>query len=179
MVRQLEYKCDWYGRTLIKIDRWFPISKRCFECGHIVEKMPLKIREWDCPKCGAHHDRNINAAKNINADRKRSLYLRLSAAPQILPSHRFGDWVPSGFWKIKARLSEPMMGRTVSTSIPSHSSRLWKISRFPCATTWHQRSRRSSPNLCALIWLVSTSNNWLLRRSERELADATIVAKSN
>ncbi|MCC3526876.1 MAG: transposase [Microcoleus sp. PH2017_22_RUC_O_B] len=65
LVRQLDYKRDWYGRTLIKIDRWFPSSKRCFECGHIVEKMPLNIREWDCPSCGTHHDRDINAAKNI------------------------------------------------------------------------------------------------------------------
>ncbi|MEG4006245.1 RNA-guided endonuclease TnpB family protein [Microcoleus sp. Pol11C1] len=67
LVRQLEYKCDWYGRTLIKIDRWFPSSKRCGNCGHIVEKMLLNVREWDCPICGAHHDRDINAAKNILA----------------------------------------------------------------------------------------------------------------
>lgn len=67
LVRQLEYKCDWYGRTFIKIDRWFPSSKRCGHCGHVVDKLPLKIREWDCPKCGAHHDRDINAAKNILA----------------------------------------------------------------------------------------------------------------
>jgi putative transposase len=49
LVRQLEYKCDWYGRTLVKIDRWFPSSKRCGKCGHIVEKLPLNIREWECP----------------------------------------------------------------------------------------------------------------------------------
>ena len=67
LVRQLEYKCDWYGRTLIKIYRWFPSSKRCGNCGHIMEKMPLNVREWDCPICGAHHDRDINAAKNILA----------------------------------------------------------------------------------------------------------------
>jgi len=67
LVRQLEYKCKWYGRTLIKIDRWFPSSKRCGNCGHIVNKMPLNIREWDCPNCGTHHDRDINAAKNILA----------------------------------------------------------------------------------------------------------------
>jgi putative transposase len=67
LVRQLEYKCDWYGRNFVKIDRWFPSSKRCTECGHIVEKLPLNIREWDCPKCGTHHDRDINAAKNILA----------------------------------------------------------------------------------------------------------------
>jgi putative transposase len=67
LVRQLEYKCDWYGRHFVKIDRWFPSSKRCGHCGHIVEKLPLNIREWDCPKCGAKHDRDINAAKNILA----------------------------------------------------------------------------------------------------------------
>ena len=67
LVRQLEYKCDWYGRTLVKIDRWVPSSKRCGKCGHIVEKLPLNIREWDCPNCGARHDRDINAAQNILA----------------------------------------------------------------------------------------------------------------
>jgi putative transposase len=67
MVRQLEYKCQWYGRTLVKIDQWFPSSKRCGSCGHIVEKLPLSIREWDCSNCGAHHDRDINAAQNILA----------------------------------------------------------------------------------------------------------------
>ncbi|MCY7332254.1 MAG: transposase [Pseudanabaena sp. CAN_BIN31] len=67
LVRQLEYKCDWYGRTCIKIDRWFPSSKRCSHCGHVVDKLPLNIREWDCPKCNTHHDRDLNAAKNILA----------------------------------------------------------------------------------------------------------------
>ncbi|MEH2380251.1 MAG: RNA-guided endonuclease TnpB family protein [Nostoc sp.] len=66
-VRQLEYKCNWYGRTFVKIDRWFPSSKRCGHCGHIVDKLPLNIREWDCPKCSTHHDRDVNAAKNILA----------------------------------------------------------------------------------------------------------------
>lgn len=67
LVRQLDYKCDWYGRTLVKIDRWFPSSKRCSSCGHIVEKLPLNVREWDCSNCGTHHDRDVNAAKNILA----------------------------------------------------------------------------------------------------------------
>ena len=67
LLRQLEYKCQWYGRELIKIDRWFPSSKRCGSCGHVVEKMPLNVREWDCPKCGINHDRDINASKNILA----------------------------------------------------------------------------------------------------------------
>ncbi len=67
LVRQLSYKAEWYGRELIKIDRWFPSSKRCFNCGHIVEKMALNIREWGCPQCGTHHDRDINASLNILA----------------------------------------------------------------------------------------------------------------
>lgn len=67
LVRQLEYKCDWYGRNFIKIDRWFPSSKRCGNCGHIVDKLPLNIREWNCPNCRTHHDRDINASKNILA----------------------------------------------------------------------------------------------------------------
>ncbi len=67
LVRQLEYKCQWYGRTLVKIDRCFPSSKRCGHCGHIVDKLPLNVREWTCPECGTHHDRDINAAKNILA----------------------------------------------------------------------------------------------------------------
>jgi len=67
LVRQLEYKAKWYGRTLVKIDRWFPSSKRCGSCGHIVDKLPLNIREWDCPSCGTHHDRDINASRNILA----------------------------------------------------------------------------------------------------------------
>ncbi|MDY7002575.1 MAG: RNA-guided endonuclease TnpB family protein [Cyanobacteriota bacterium] len=67
LVRQLEYKAQWYGRELIKIDRYFPSSKRCSNCGHIVEKLPLNIREWDCPECATHHDRDFNASINILA----------------------------------------------------------------------------------------------------------------
>jgi putative transposase len=67
LIRQLAYKCEWYGRELVKIDRWFPSSKRCGSCGHVVDKLPLNIREWECPKCGMNHDRDINAANNILA----------------------------------------------------------------------------------------------------------------
>src|SRR2546421_11997509 len=64
-VRQLEYKAEWYERTLVKIDKWYPSSKRCFDCGHILDSLPLDVREWACPECGVHHDRDINAAQNI------------------------------------------------------------------------------------------------------------------
>ncbi|MEL7039857.1 MAG: RNA-guided endonuclease TnpB family protein, partial [Cyanobacteria bacterium J06592_8] len=67
LVRQLEYKATWYGRDLIKIDRWFPSSKRCSNCGHIVDNLPLNIREWDCPQCRTRHDRDVNASVNILA----------------------------------------------------------------------------------------------------------------
>jgi putative transposase len=65
--RQLEYKADWYGREIIAIDRWYPSSKTCSACGHLVSKMPLHVREWACPACGAVHDRDVNAAKVILA----------------------------------------------------------------------------------------------------------------
>ncbi|WP_206921894.1 IS200/IS605 family element RNA-guided endonuclease TnpB [Alicyclobacillus suci] len=67
LIRQLEYKADWYGRTLVKIDKFYPSSKRCFDCGHIMPNMPLHIRNWTCPECGEHHDRDVNAAQNILA----------------------------------------------------------------------------------------------------------------
>ena len=66
-VRQLEYKALWYGRELVGIDRWYPSSKRCSDCGHTVAKMPLNVREWSCPECGTIHDRDINAARNVLA----------------------------------------------------------------------------------------------------------------
>ena len=64
-VRQLEYKADWYGREIIKIDTWYPSSQICSNCGHKDGKKALSIREWTCPVCGTHHDRDVNAAINI------------------------------------------------------------------------------------------------------------------
>lgn len=64
-VRQLEYKADWHGREIIKIDTWFPSSQICSNCGHKDGKKALSIREWTCPVCGVHHERDINAAINI------------------------------------------------------------------------------------------------------------------
>lgn len=66
MIRgMLDYKCKWHGRQLVVIDRWSPTSKTCSECGYIMKNWNLGIREWNCPNCHTHHDRDINAAKNI------------------------------------------------------------------------------------------------------------------
>ncbi|GAA3441829.1 transposase [Planomonospora venezuelensis] len=62
----LEYKTVWYGRELIVIDRWFPSSKLCSSCGALQGTMPLDVRSWECA-CGAVHDRDVNAAKNVLA----------------------------------------------------------------------------------------------------------------
>ena len=63
--RQLEYKCAWAGKNYIKINRFAPSSKRCSHCGYIYRKLTLREREWTCPECGTHHDRDFNAAINI------------------------------------------------------------------------------------------------------------------
>jgi putative transposase len=63
--RQLAYKATWNGGFVVEVDRFFPSSKRCSACHYINPDMPLSIREWDCPVCGVHHDRDINAAVNI------------------------------------------------------------------------------------------------------------------
>jgi len=65
--RLLEYKCEWYGRELRKVDRFFPSSKRCSQCWHVLEDLALGCRAWTCPQCGKEQDRDLNAAKNILA----------------------------------------------------------------------------------------------------------------
>ncbi len=65
LVRQICYKSEWYGRKVIKIDRYFPSSKTCSNCGYIKDDLTLKDREWNCPKCNHKHDRDFNASLNI------------------------------------------------------------------------------------------------------------------
>jgi len=65
-VRQLQYKADWYGRVIQKVDTFFPSSQICGECGYKnVETKSLSVREWTCPECGIHLDRDVNASNNI------------------------------------------------------------------------------------------------------------------
>lgn len=76
-MRMLDDKAARYGRKVVRVDRWFPSSKMCSCCGHIAPKMPLSVRDWTCSACGAVHDRDLNAARNI------------LAAGQVVSAHGF------------------------------------------------------------------------------------------
>lgn len=84
MFRQLEYKATWNGRKYLELDRFFPSSKICSSCSHLLVKLPLSVREWDCPNCSTHHDRDFNAAKNIEIAGQFLLCME-SDAPKLTP----------------------------------------------------------------------------------------------
>lgn len=69
----LKYKAESDGKAFVKVDRWFPSSKVCSECGFRNGKIPLDVRSWTCPLCNTHHDRDINAARNIRDEGLRIL----------------------------------------------------------------------------------------------------------
>ncbi len=71
--RMLKYKSEWYGRNFIQIGTFFPSSKTCSECGHVLKELDLSIREWTCPECETYHDRDINASRNIKREGIRLL----------------------------------------------------------------------------------------------------------
>jgi putative transposase len=73
-VSMLEYKAIRYDKQVVKIDRWYPSSKTCSCCDYIVDKLPLSVRHWKCPKCEETHDRDFNAAKNILRQGKSNVY---------------------------------------------------------------------------------------------------------
>jgi putative transposase len=65
--RQVEYKAAMRGGEVIFADRFYPSSKTCSACGHVLDVLPLSVREWACPDCGSHHDRDFNAAVNLKS----------------------------------------------------------------------------------------------------------------
>ncbi|MCI3273015.1 RNA-guided endonuclease InsQ/TnpB family protein [Streptomyces cylindrosporus] len=91
-VNMLEYKAKRYGRTFVQIGRFEPTTRTCSACGHLDTPKPLHVREWDCPACGAQHDRDINAAKNVKAAGQRgsSLWSTGKTNPPAPPGARHG-----------------------------------------------------------------------------------------
>jgi putative transposase len=78
----LHYKCAWYGRDLVVVDRWLPSSKTCSTCGQLTDQLALSVREWQCQKCGVRHDRDVNAARNILAAGRAVAACGASVRPQ-------------------------------------------------------------------------------------------------
>ncbi|MFF7950447.1 RNA-guided endonuclease InsQ/TnpB family protein [Streptomyces griseorubiginosus] len=73
LLRQLRYKCEWYGRTLVVVDRFFPSTRRCSGCHVMGPRLDVSVREWTCAECGALHDRDVNAAANLRDEGLRLL----------------------------------------------------------------------------------------------------------
>ena len=87
----LEYKAEWYGRTIVKIDRLYPSTQICNGCGFQNTSLKglkgLKVREWICPECGEVHDRDLNASRNILKEGLRILNLRNVGDSELTACH--------------------------------------------------------------------------------------------
>ena len=108
----LAYKLERDGGKLVEIDRWFPSSKLCSNCFYQVSEMPLNVRDWICPNCGTHHDRDGNAAINIRAKGIRMLQVRQSALG-VSPSRGTGELLKAEGSAVSAVGGEvsPKLGR--------------------------------------------------------------------
>ncbi|MEU4268820.1 RNA-guided endonuclease TnpB family protein [Streptomyces sp. NPDC026092] len=88
LLRQLRYKCEWYGRTLVIVDRYFPSTRRCSDCHAKGPHLDLSVRNWTCHECGSGHDRDVNAAVNLRDEGLRlywPLAMTLPPGEQLPP----------------------------------------------------------------------------------------------
>lgn len=106
-IRQLEYKSEIYGTTLLKVNRFFASSKTCNECGYIYKELKLSERSWKCPECNTIHDRDINAAKNI-------LNYIPKAVGKFKPVEKILDSDLSEQFSMKQELREELVGSSIN-----------------------------------------------------------------
>ncbi|MFJ5549998.1 RNA-guided endonuclease InsQ/TnpB family protein [Streptomyces sp. NPDC093225] len=85
LLRQLTYKCEWYGRTLVVVDRFFPSTRRCSACHTKGGRLDLSVRKWTCAECGAVHERDVNAAVNLRDEGLRLYRLVAASLPPGRP----------------------------------------------------------------------------------------------
>jgi putative transposase len=81
LLRMLRYKCEWYGRTLVIVDRFFPSTRRCSACHAKGPSRDVSVRGWVCAECGAVHDRDVNAAVNVRDEGMRLYWLVAAGLP--------------------------------------------------------------------------------------------------
>lgn len=117
--RMLQYKCAWYGRDLVVIDRWLPSSKTCSTCGHRTDELELSVRNWACQRCGSWHDRDVNAAKNILAAGRAVAVCGAGVRPQRESSRTGRLAVKQEARRATAGISAPKGGEDVKRTMLS------------------------------------------------------------
>ncbi len=109
-MRQLQYKGGWYGCQVEAVGRFFPSSQLCHRCGFRYSDLTLADRDWDCPTCHTHHDRDVNAARNILAEgqarAQRSISCRAGTAPTLTPGETCARKAGRGTRKLAASVVE-------------------------------------------------------------------------
>jgi IS605 OrfB family transposase len=165
--RQLTYKCQWYGKILVTVDRWYASSKICSNCRYTLEELPLDQREWRCPKCGVLHDRDINAARNLLMEGRRQLAGRGDRDLRVDARGACSEEILAQVLAEEARsghLNHACQGGVVRASQPKKKSTIPVSSEYSAPTT-------TSPS----VW-ISSSMTWDPCRSW--LTDARTFART-
>jgi putative transposase len=133
-----EYKAARYGRTFARVDRFLPSTRMCSACGRINEKMALEVRAWDC-RCGSHHDRDVNAAKNVKAAGQADFNDRgAQVRPGLVPAPR-GEAVTHPDAACSTRSVE---GISVVQGGEDVKGRCWSSARRPAPRPHRWTARR-------------------------------------